>query len=122
MIGTTETRGTAGFPMKIALFAAAACMAMTSAGCAKLKARDHLNQGVNAFKTGNYSQAADEFNLAIDADPTFGVARLYLATAYEQQYVPGTDTAENKKFWKAAMDEFTNVLKDDPKNLLATQS
>jgi hypothetical protein len=87
-----------------------------------LKARDHLNQGVTAFKTGNYSQAADEFRLSIDADPTFSVARVYLATAYMQQFVPGTETDENKKFWKAAMDEFQNVLKDDPNNLLATQS
>jgi Tfp pilus assembly protein PilF len=106
----------------VALCAAALCMAMTTAGCAKLKARDHLNQGVNAFKTGNYSTAADEFRLAIDADPTFGVARLYLATAYEQQFVPGTETDENKKFWQAAMDEFQSVLKDEPGNLLATQS
>jgi len=105
-----------------ALCVAAVCLAVTSAGCAKLKARDHLNQGVNAFRTGNYSQAADEFRLAIDADPTFGVARLYLATAYEQQFVPGTDTDENKKYWKAAMDEFENVLKAEPNNLLATQS
>src|ERR1700677_3161639 len=97
-------------------------MAMTSAGCAKLQARDHLNQGVNAFKAGNYSTAADQFRLAIDADPTFSVARLYLATAYEQQYVPGTDTPENKKYWNAAMDEFQNVLKSDPNSLLATQS
>jgi Tfp pilus assembly protein PilF len=114
---------TARFGVKgAALSLAALSLAMLSAGCDKLKARDHLNQGVTAFKTGNYSQAADEFNLAIAADPTFGVARLYLATAYEQQYVPGTDTAENKKFWQAAMDEFNNVLKDDPNNLLATQS
>ena len=106
----------------IVLAATALCVAFSSAGCAKLKARDHLNQGVNAFKTGNYSQAADEFRLAIDADPTFGVARLYLATAYEQQFVPGTETPDNQKFWKAAMDEFQNVLKDEPANLLATQS
>ena len=100
-------------------------MAITSTGCDKLKARDHLNQGVNAFKTGNYSQAADEFHLAIDADPTFGTARLYLATAYEQQYVPGTDTDQNKKFWQASMDEFQHVLQNSPSaadRLLATQS
>lgn len=104
------------------LAAAVVCLAMTGVGCAKLKARDHLNSGVAAFRTGNYSMAADEFRLAIDADPTFGVARLYLATAYEQQFVPGTETADNKKFWQAAMDEFNNVLKDDPSSLLATQS
>ncbi|HVW11576.1 MAG TPA: hypothetical protein VHC90_23495 [Bryobacteraceae bacterium] len=109
-------------PVGTALFGALLCVALTTAGCDKLKARDHLNQGVNAFKAGSYSQAADEFRLAIDADPSFGVARLYLATAYEQQWVPGTDTDENKKFWQASMDEFNNVLKDDPKNLLATES
>jgi len=109
-------------PARIALVGAALCVALTAAGCNQLKARDHLNQGVNAFKTGAYSQAADEFRLAIDADPTFGVARLYLATAYEQQWVPGTDTDQNNKFWSASMEEFTKVLADDPKNLLATQS
>ncbi|HVV43556.1 MAG TPA: hypothetical protein VHC72_00070 [Bryobacteraceae bacterium] len=106
----------------MALFGALLCVALTTAGCDKLKARDHLNQGVNAFKSGNYSQAADEFRLAIDADPTFGPARLYLATAYMQQWVPGTDTEQNNKFWSAAMEQFQNVLKDDPKNVLATQS
>ena len=109
-------------PTGMALFGAVLCVALTTAGCDKLKARDHLNQGVNAFKTGAYSQAADEFRLAIDADPTFGVARVYLATAYEQQWVPGTDTPENNKFWSASMEEFNKVLADDPKNLLATQS
>jgi len=108
--------------LTVFLCAGALCLAMTSAGCAKLQARDHLNQGVNAFKAGSYALAADQFHLAIDADPTFSVARLYLATAYEQQYVPGTDTPENKKYWNAAMDEFQNVLKDDPNSLLATQS
>jgi Tfp pilus assembly protein PilF len=115
MFGKLGMKGTA-------VSIAALCIAAMSAGCDKLKARDHLVQGENAFKSGNYSQAADEFNLAIAADPTFGTARLYLATAYMQQYTPGTDTAENKKFWQTAMDEFLTVLKDDPSNLLATQS
>jgi tetratricopeptide (TPR) repeat protein len=109
-------------PAGIALFGAVLCVALTAAGCNQLRARDHLNQGVNSFKSGSYSEAADQFRLAIDADPTFGVARLYLATAYEQQWVPGTETDQNKKFWSASMEEFNNVLKDDPKNLLATES
>jgi tetratricopeptide (TPR) repeat protein len=125
MLGATELKGIK-FGMKHAAFCAAAlCIAMSAAGCAKLKARDHLNQGVNSFKTGNYSQAADEFHLAIDADPTCGTARLYLATAYMQQYVPGTDTPENKKFWQASMDEFQHVLDSNPTKedrLLASQS
>lgn len=105
-----------------AISVAALGIAVLSSGCNQLKARNHLVQGENLFKAGNYSGAADEFNLAIASDPGFSTARLYLATAYMQQYTPGTDTADNKKFWQTAMDEFQQVLKDDPKNLLATQS
>jgi tetratricopeptide (TPR) repeat protein len=118
MIGTMGVKSAA-------LTVAVLSVAMLGTGCDKLKARDHLNQGVNAFKTGNYSQAADEFHLAIAADPTFSTARLYLATAYMQQYTPGTDTADNKKLWQASMDEFNNVLQSNPipaDKLLATQS
>jgi len=99
--------------------------ALLTAGCSKLKARDNLNQGVNAFKSGNYAQAADNFKTAISLDPTFDVARLYLATAYVQQYIPGTETAENKKYAEAAMNEFETVLKNNPdekSKLLATES
>src|SRR5581483_7923658 len=109
----------------IAFAGAAIAAAFTAAGCNKLKARDNLNQGVIAFKAGNYSQAADHFKLAIDEDPNLPSARVYLATAYVQQYVPGTDTPDNKKFADAAMKEFQTVLASnpDPQNkLLASQS
>jgi tetratricopeptide (TPR) repeat protein len=102
-----------------------AAAAFLSTGCSQLKARDNLNQGVTAFKSGNYSEAADHFKTAISLDPSFQVARLYLATAYVQQYVPGTETPENKKYATAAMDEFENVLKANPgpnEKLLATES
>jgi tetratricopeptide (TPR) repeat protein len=106
----------------VATVSALAAFILLSSGCSKLKARDNLNQGVNAFRAGQYSEAADHFKTAISLDPTFDVARLYLATAYVQQYIPGTETAENKKYAEAAMQEFQTVLKTDPKNLLATQS
>ena len=93
-----------------------------AAGCNRLKARDNLNEGVNAFKAGNYTGAADHFKTAIDLDPELPVARLYLATAYMQQFVPGTDTPENKQFQESAMREFNEVLKTDPTNGLATAS
>jgi len=97
-------------------------MALFATGCNKLKARDNLNQGTNAFKAGQFADAADHFKTAIALDPTFDVARLYLATAYLQQYIPGTDTPENKKYADSAMEEFQKVLQTDPKNKLATQN
>jgi Tfp pilus assembly protein PilF len=105
--------------LAIGLLAAAVVFA---SGCNKLKARDNLNKGVNAFKAGQYSAAADAFKTAIDLDPEFPVARLYLATAYMSQYVPGSDTPDNKHNADAALEQFNQVLKEDPKSLLATQS
>lgn len=97
-------------------------LVLFASGCNKLKARDNLNKGVNAFKAGQYSAAADAFKEAIDLDPEFPVARLYLATAYMSQYVPGSDTPENKHNADAALEQFNLVLKEDSKSLLATQS
>jgi len=110
----------------MALGGALAAVAILTTGCNRLEARDNLNKGVNAFKSGQYSAAADDFKTAIDLDPAFPVARLYLATAYMQQYVPGSDTPENKRNADAALEQFQKVI-DDPKStaenrLLATQS
>jgi tetratricopeptide (TPR) repeat protein len=99
-----------------------ASLALFATGCNKLNARDNLNQGVNSFKSGQYSGAADHFKKAIELDPDFPVARLYLATAYMQQYVPGSDTPENKRYADSALEQFQLVLNNDPKSLIATQS
>jgi len=96
--------------------------ALVSGLRAQTSARDYLNLGVNAFKTGNYPVAVEHFKAAIALDPNFDVARLYLATAYVQQFIPGTETPENRKYADAAVDEFSTVLQKDPRNLLATQS
>ena len=95
-------------------------LALFSAGCDKLKARDHINSGTAAFKAGNFAESADHFKTAIALDPSIPNIRIYLATAYIQQYIPGTETAENKKYAEAAMAELVETLKTDPKNVLAT--
>lgn len=95
---------------------------ISSTGCEKLRARDNLNKGVQAFKNAKYAIAVDHFKEAVDLDPTFQTARLYLATAYMQQYVPGVPTADNEQMAKAAQDNFLKVLEQDPKNAIAIES
>lgn len=102
--------------------AAAAALLVLAAGfsgCNKLKARDLLNKGVAAFKNGQYDQAVEEFKQAKDADPDLMNARLYLATAYATQYIPGAPSDQNKKLGDQAIEEFKEVLEKDPKNLNA---
>jgi Tfp pilus assembly protein PilF len=88
-------------------------------GCQKLQARDHLNKGVNAFKNAQYPEAVEHFKQAVELDPNYPMARLYLATAYMQQYIPGAESDDNKKMADAAESTFKQVLKDDTKNTTA---
>ncbi len=92
--------------------------AMFSAvGCTKLKARDQLNKGVQSYKNARYEEAINHFKQAVSLDPSLINARLYLATAYAQQYVPGADTEDNNRMATQAIDEYKNVLQADPKNI-----
>jgi Tfp pilus assembly protein PilF len=97
-------------------------LAMFSSGCKKLEARDNLNKGVQAFKNSKFPEAAEFFTRAIDLDPTYPTARLYLATAYMSQYIPGADSPENNTYAKNALDNFQKVLEQDPSNATAVES
>jgi Tfp pilus assembly protein PilF len=107
---------------KLTLLAAVAVIALVATGCEKLKARDQLNKGVQAYKNAQYAQAVENFKTAVDLDPKFPTARLYLATAYMSQYIPGAESPENVQMAKAAHDQFQKVLEQDPKNEVATAS
>jgi tetratricopeptide (TPR) repeat protein len=88
-------------------------------GCNKLKARDLLNKGVAAFKNGQYDVAIEDFKDAKELDPGLMNARLYLATAYASQYIPGAPSEQNMKLGTAAVNEFKEVLDIDPNNMSA---
>jgi Tfp pilus assembly protein PilF len=106
----------------ISVIAALAVLALVSTGCEKLKARDNLNKGVTAFKSAKYNQAVEHFKEAIRLDPEFTTARVYLATAYMSQYIPGAESEENMKLARAAEEEFHRVLEEEPNNALAIES
>ena len=104
----------------VALFAVAmVAVGFGASGCAKLKARDELNKGVAAYRDGKYDQAIEFFKDAKDNDPTLTNARLYLATAYATQYIPGAPSDENVRMGEAAVKEFQDVLTADANNISA---
>src|ERR1700761_1272426 len=79
------------------LAAATILMVVSATGCKRLEARDQLNKGVQAYKQAKYEEAIDHFQRAVNLDPTYPMTRLYLATAYAQQVVPGLDSPDNLK-------------------------
>src|SRR6202049_2857624 len=131
--GTQKIRGDGLFAMNpfahfrkpkniksVALLAVATLsVAFGAAGCDKLKARDQLNKGVAAYRDGKYDQSIENFKTAKDLDPTLTNARLYLATAYATQYIPGAPSDENIRMGEQAIKEFQDVLSADPNNISA---
>jgi len=83
------------------------------------QARQALNEGVQAFKNAQYEEATRYFLHAKQLDPRLLNARLYLATTYASQYIPGAPSEENIRMGHAATEEFRNVLSLDPQNISA---
>ncbi len=108
------------FTARIPVTAAMLALLLSSAtGCNRLKARDQLNKGIQAFKNARYEEAVGHFQNSIELDPNYAQAKLYLATAYSYQVVPNLDTPENLKIAQKAIDGFQEVLAKDPSDLTA---
>ena len=90
---------------------------LATTGCSKLRARDQLNKGVQSYKNAKYEEAINHFQQAVSLDPTLLNARLYLATAFAQQYIPGVDAEDNNRMGQNAIDQYKAVLERDPKNI-----
>ncbi|MCU1311114.1 MAG: repeat protein [Candidatus Angelobacter sp.] len=98
---------------KISISIAAMAILLATSGCTKLRARDQLNKGVQAYKASKFETAIEKFKTAIELDPGLDVAKLYLATACVAQYVPGGDNPENVRMADCAIDQYKKVLDTD---------
>ena len=95
---------------------------LCSTACEKLKARDELNKGVQAFKSSKFPEAAEHFTNAINYDPTYPTSRLYLAMSYLSQWIPGAISDENTQMAAKANEQFLKVLEQNPKETVAIAS
>jgi len=100
--------------LRLLTLAAVVLALFSSVGCDKLRARDQLNKGVKSYKDNHYEQAIDHFQQAVQLDPTLINARMYLATAYVSQYIPGVDSPDNLRTAQQAIDEYQKVIDANP--------
>jgi len=100
-------------------FALLIAAAVAASGCTRLRARDQLNKGVANFREGHYDAAVENFKQSKDLDPELLNARVYLATAYAAQYIPGAPSDENVRVGEQAVAEFQDVLTHDSSNISA---
>ena len=102
---------------KVLAFVMLALSLLATTGCNKLRARDQLNKGVQAYKNAKYEDAIEKFKNAVALDPSLNVAQLYLATAYANQYVPNNEDPANRAIGEQAVQAFKDVLAKDPTSL-----
>jgi tetratricopeptide (TPR) repeat protein len=95
---------------------------LSTTGCNKLRSRDRINKGIQSYKGARYSDAVEFFKEAVDLDPSNVNGRLYLATAYMSQYIPGADSPDNMQLAKQAKEEFIKVLENHPNDTTALAS
>ena len=108
----SEKRSVSSIAVKSCGVMVVAAMLLATSGCTKLRARDQLNKGVQAYKASKFETAINNFKKAIEYDPNLAVAKLYLATACVAQYVPGGDTPENVRYAECAIEQYKNVLQE----------
>jgi tetratricopeptide (TPR) repeat protein len=101
------------------MLAVLAVASIAGGGCDKLRARDELNKGVEAFSSGQYDQAIEHFKSAQQYDPSLTNAQLYLAAAYQAQYIPGAPSPDNIRNAQEAIKINQDILSADPNNLSA---
>jgi len=114
MLWQGETYTAMNKHFRLLTLAAAALALFSTMGCNKLRARDQLNKGVTAYKNAKYEEAIDHFQQSVAQDPSLINARMYLATAFAQQYIPGADTPENNKMAEQAIEQYKHVLDMNP--------
>lgn len=101
---------------KLCLIALMGGLLIAASGCSKLEARDQLNRGVQAYRAAQFNEAISHFQRAIQLDPTLINAKLYLATAFQSQFTPGSPSPDNMRMATSAIDEYKVILDQNPKN------
>lgn len=108
--------------LRVAALLAVAAALMGLSGCNKLRARDQLNKGVQAYKGAKFDTAIRYFERAVELDPNLTNARLYLAVAHRSRFVPGIDSPENNREAELAIENFNDVLNKDQKDVSALKN
>ncbi len=76
------------------------------------EARESLNRGIKAYTEQKYDEAARLMEKAIELDPTFEVAPMYLGTIYATQFVPGATDQKNVEMANKAIDAFQQAVEN----------
>lgn len=82
----------------------------------RVRAKNALNEGVRAYRDGNFALAEERFRNSYELDPEQKNAPLFIARAVQQQYKPGVPAPENVAIGEKAIAAYQDILRLDPSN------
>jgi hypothetical protein len=85
-----------------------------SFGCARLRAKDRLNEGARAYNKGNYVEATRLFKESIDLSNDFPKAKIFYAASLRAQFSPGGESPENKALAEQAIKAYQDIIATSP--------
>jgi tetratricopeptide (TPR) repeat protein len=105
--------------LKLSAFAALAVAATLATGCGfvnNLRAKSQLNDGAQAYRNRQYTEAQQHFEKALELNPEQPNARLFIARSIHAQYKPGVEQEANVQKARDAIKAYQDVLAHDPNN------
>ncbi len=98
----------------VAVLLVAAALPLSGCGfISKLQARNALNKGTKAYTEQKYDEASKYFQESVDLDPSFQMARMYLASTYVAQFVPGSPDPKSTEMAQKAIETFKAVYENE---------
>lgn len=88
----------------------------SASGCGfvnRIRAKNALNEGAQAYRQGRFAEAQKKFELALQLDPEQKNAPVFIARSIQQQYRPGVDTLENTAKANDAIEAYKRVINSD---------
>ncbi len=89
-------------------------LAVSTAGCAKIKARIELKQGNALYQEESYKDALRQFQRGLEIDPSATFAWRSVGLSALALFRPGDTDAENLRYAETAIDAFQKYLKSFP--------
>jgi tetratricopeptide (TPR) repeat protein len=98
-------------------------LSIAAAGCGKysfsnIRSLKAFKDGTEKYKSGQFFEAASDFERAAQFNPDFGFTYFYLGNSYDKLYKPGRKgEAENDAYLPKAVDNYRkaiDALKDSP--------
>jgi tetratricopeptide (TPR) repeat protein len=92
---------------------------LLTSGCGfvnRIRAKNELNEGARAYKSGKFAVAETHFRRAVEINPDDKNAPVFVARSIHAQFRQGVDTKENMDKARQAIAAYQKVLERDPAN------